>query len=598
MEPLKFNKSQLEHTIDINPEEHFLRVIKAEVKNFKKDQTYDFSISVETFSTLSDLASPDHITIGSTPNQDSGVFTLNRIMLSPETPERVKKITFSIEDSGIGEEELTLFYETRNLNVSIDDPLKEFKKHLDEKDNAKILFSAPFGHGKTTFIKEFFRLEDEGKGNYEVFHLFPVNYAVASNEDIFRFIKTEILFDLLGRNVELDQEKFSYWQTLPFFVKRNIAKLFTPFLTLIPKVGKDVNNIATQIISLFEKYKTEHQKLQLDEKKEAVEFLREVYEKEGSIFEDNFYSQLIRQLIQQLKEQGKQTVLIIDDTDRMDPEHIFRILNVFAAHFDSPEYREGDSNKFGFDNIIIVCDYNNLHKIFSHRYGATTDFAGYIDKFFSKEIFRYDNAKAITQFVKSITLEANVSLKRNIDLIFSDLIRTNAISLREIKKLRKDDMLLGMNFLEKTHSSQERNETFNRGFFAVLNLLRKIFDESALTYRIRSCQTKISDLDISSSRKNKYDSYARILLTEIALVNKYQISEDNLKPITLSLNQVNFYLHLKTEYDQIFSNLYFSCKKVTLETEDGEEKTFDIKEFYELFIVAISKFDELLNQRN
>ena len=39
-------------------------------------------------------------------------------------------------------------------------------------------------------------------------------------------------------------------------------------------------------------------------------------------------------LIDQLKKDGKKTVLIIDDLDRIDPEHIFRLLNVFAAHLD------------------------------------------------------------------------------------------------------------------------------------------------------------------------------------------------------------------------------------------------------------------------
>src|SRR5690606_38625896 len=110
-------------------------------------------------------------------------------------------------------------------------------------------------------------------------------------------------------------------------------------------------------------------------------------------FEEDFYSQLILQLVNQLKasqsdtDDCKETVLIIDDLDRVDPDHIFRILNVLSAQID----KVGTNNKFGFDKIILVFDQCNVRNIFKNRYGANVDYVGYIDKFYSHVIFEFKN---------------------------------------------------------------------------------------------------------------------------------------------------------------------------------------------------------------
>ena len=52
-----------------------------------------------------------------------------------------------------------------------------------------------------------------------------------------------------------------------------------------------------------------------------LQFVEELYDKEGSLFEDNFFTQLIRQLLTRVKnEENKPNVLIIEDLDRMDPD--------------------------------------------------------------------------------------------------------------------------------------------------------------------------------------------------------------------------------------------------------------------------------------
>jgi hypothetical protein len=142
---------------------------------------------------------------------------------------------------------------------------------------------------------------------------------------------------------------------------------------------------------------------------------------------------------------GKQTVLIIDDLDRIDPEHVFRILNVFAAHFDLDE----NANKFGFDRVIVVCDIQNVRRMFRTRYGQDTDFSGYIDKFYSRRVFHFDNRKAVEEAVSRIlcsvkiepqTKNLSINLKHQLDhqfvvFVLVGLLKVNALNLRSLWRM-------------------------------------------------------------------------------------------------------------------------------------------------------------------
>jgi hypothetical protein len=63
-----------------------------------------------------------------------------------------------------------------------------FSEFLEDEDNVKIIFSGIYGIGKTYFIHKFF--EDLGK-KYTPIYLSPVKYSVASNKDIFEYIKVD-----------------------------------------------------------------------------------------------------------------------------------------------------------------------------------------------------------------------------------------------------------------------------------------------------------------------------------------------------------------------------------------------------------------------
>ena len=82
--------------------------------------------------------------------------------------------------------------------------------------------------------------------------------------------------------------------------------------------------------------------------------------------------------------------------DRLDPDHIFRILNILSAHNDHFQ-----NNKFGFNKVIVVGDLANIDKLYKYRYGPDSDFEGYIEKFFTYEPFNFSITDAIIEHCKT-----------------------------------------------------------------------------------------------------------------------------------------------------------------------------------------------------
>ena len=123
----------------------------------------------------------------------------------------------------------------------------------------------------------------------------------------------------------------------------------------------------------------------------AVEKFLGESKQNADVVSTDYLSQLLRTKIGELKT-GKKSVLILDDFDRIDPEHIFRILNVLSAHMEGDE-----DNQFGFDYIIIVGDIRNIRSIFHHKYGEQAEFDGYFDKFFTVKPYSFNNGKAVAE---------------------------------------------------------------------------------------------------------------------------------------------------------------------------------------------------------
>lgn len=327
----------------------------------------------------------------------------------------------------------------KELPIDITEASEVFRRHLDLPENNRIIFSGAFGTGKTYFLDKYFKKENH------VIHLFPVKYSVSSNEDIFELIKYDLLFELLNKDIELEKVEFNKLLVLPFFLKEKTTDILRLLLEESTQIGKDIAPIGDKLLKLNDEFLKYRDDVQIDEHATIVQYLQTVKNKTGHAFEEDVFTQLIGRLVEQLKKDKQQATLIIDDLDRIDPEHIFRLLNVFAAHFDV----RGTGNKFDFDKVIFVCDIENIRNIFHAKYGADTDFSGYIDKFYSTEIFIFDNSQivenTIEQILLSITIDKNKEkfainkrdhgIHRHLTYILSIMVKCNAVNLRSLIKL-------------------------------------------------------------------------------------------------------------------------------------------------------------------
>ncbi|MCO5949521.1 P-loop NTPase fold protein [Mucilaginibacter flavidus] len=281
---------------------------------------------------------------------------------------------------------------------------ESFDEHIRDDFNERILFSAPFGAGKSTFLKNYFNLNDD----FIVLKLFPVNYSIAQNQDVFELIKYDLLYELLSKypeDIQLEQEQYSWLLISQMFLLHRM-KIDMPLKLILKAAGaltgapipeKETIDGITNAIGEFSEFKGKMNKTELDQLNQYIQSFKN---KTGHVHESDGITELIINMLGRVKtakigkdkERKVSTVLLIDDLDRLDPEHVFRLFNVFSAHYDEVT----ESNKFGFDKIVFVCDVNNIQQMFSHRYGISVEFNGYIDKFYSSEIFKFD----ITQYLK------------------------------------------------------------------------------------------------------------------------------------------------------------------------------------------------------
>lgn len=253
--------------------------------------------------------------------------------------------------------------------IDITSELKRFEMHL--VHNPRTIFSAKFGDGKTYFLKEF-RKDHEKDTVFIVLH--PINYSVATNEDIFEYIKRDILVELSKEPdfKEVDWDK--------------VAKTIFNFDSLLEEsefVFSDASPLMKAGLVPFRMFK------KVDDKYAIDKFFDRFSQMKGGIYEQDQFTAAINAAVAKIRERGKNCVLIIEDLDRIDPGHLFRILNVLGAHIDV----EDDTNKFGFDNIVAVLDYYTTKHIFHHFYGEKADYSGYIAKFCCHNIFEYSLRK-------------------------------------------------------------------------------------------------------------------------------------------------------------------------------------------------------------
>lgn len=579
------NKNTLNKEVFFNVESPYVRITKITIpllSNITEEILQKVSIDFLKINTRDENESKGSLYIGRThylSKRTQKEFEIEKLLIGNDDFNKLQLIYNNISDEDL---EIHVHYKTINHDVALVNPFENFKRHIEQSDNVKILFSAPFGQGKSTFLNYFF--EEQHKEEYEVFKVFPVNYSISHNEDVFKYIKAEILFKLLKTDVTFDKESFSYVQTAPQFFNSDPIRVFSALIPLIPKIGKSTFEILDPLFKLAKDYFDYHNGMKIDDEKDAKDFIEELYKKEGSIFEDNFYTQLIRQLLERLKaDTGKDNVLIIEDLDRMDPDHIFRILNIFAAHFDAPDWEDGMTNKFGFDKIIIVGDYNNIKHTFAYRYGDKVDFGGYINKYYSKAPFYYDNKAAITQF--AWTLRKNKYGKNNVGLnlllcVLGDLIDVNAITLRDLLKLGKFN---AYDILSGNYTSSKEDKHLYNGFlyFNLFLYLTKVFDIDSLIQKITLCKNVVE-----VNEKWPYNNFVAFGLPSFVL-NKTFLPTIQSEPIKLTEN-----FGLSFQIEQMIRQDFGFLKAIHIHS-DSNAVEFTKADFYELLILNAEKYKEV-----
>lgn len=259
--------------------------------------------------------------------------------------------------------------------IDITHELKRFHQHLSR--NPQTILSAKFGDGKTYFLNEYIR-QHEADTFFVVLH--PVNYVVSPNEDIFEYIKRDILCALMQTE---ELQKIDWKKTIKDVVLgKDFAKLTDDMLTMLAPHLQMISEV-TPIAKILPK--SVDLVMQVRDKVSLKKYIEHFQEVKGGLFEVDDISIVIQKTIQAIQAHDKRCVLIIEDLDRLDPGHLFRILNVLSAHIDSDKC----TNKFCFDNIVAVLDYDTTRHIFHHFYGEKANYEGYMSKFMSSHPFRY-----------------------------------------------------------------------------------------------------------------------------------------------------------------------------------------------------------------
>ncbi|WP_449030142.1 P-loop NTPase fold protein [Prevotella melaninogenica] len=317
--------------------------------------------------------------------------------------------------------------------IDISGNLNNFAQYLEKTD--RIILSAKFGDGKTYLLNKL-RNDAVMKDEYEFFTIYPVNYSVAKNEDVFEYIKRDIIVQFYEKkSLEKIDLNALFGSEFTF---NDLTSVVSFLLSCVP-TGEFYNNVFKKFLEKKEEY---------EEKKHTVDkYLSRFANAAGCIYEEDGYTKLIRRAIKWISQdhslnggewKAKKPVLIIEDLDRLDPKHLFRILNVVSAHIDDSNRPDIVGNKFGFNNIVLVMDYDVTKHIFHHFYGEQACYEGYMSKFLSREPFRYS--------IKSIMIrdfEAQLGEKLGIHELLPHLKhfreKLAGSSLRDLYKLTQFD---------------------------------------------------------------------------------------------------------------------------------------------------------------
>ena len=134
--------------------------------------------------------------------------------------------------------------------------------------------------------------------------IYPVNYQVASNEDIFSLIKRDVIYQLLWNEMISDDVAISNDIILWFFLQNKGVSLLADLLSnlstvAIPNEYKPMVVAGLKSISLFKviKDKFNKYKSEIDESELLDKFLDEV--DSHTVYEEDIITAIIKKAIEQ-----------------------------------------------------------------------------------------------------------------------------------------------------------------------------------------------------------------------------------------------------------------------------------------------------------
>lgn len=295
--------------------------------------------------------------------------------------------------------------EVQDNIISLESELLSFDRYFEA--NSRCVLSAPFGEGKSFFLNEFIKKKSN---DYDFITLYPTDYQICDNKDVFEYIKRDILLALLA----LDSSFLNALdKTNAAIIWESISECRQDIISCLPEINIGVHGTADFTLSTANIVNAVNKVLQKCKKKRIFkgnpikDYFNSFEDNAESLYEFNPISNMISSLIAARKKGSesyspRKAVLVIEDLDRMDPEHIFRILNVFSAHLGDDLDEDFSRNKFGFDKVLLLCDYNNIKNIYHHLYGASADFCGYMSKFVAKGVFQYSLSSRVKEYMVSL----------------------------------------------------------------------------------------------------------------------------------------------------------------------------------------------------
>lgn len=311
------------------------------------------------------------------------------------------------------------------FDIPLDHVITAFDEHL--QAHPRTIFSAPFGEGKSYFLNQF-KQNTEMQEKYLCLTVYPVNYQVAENADIFELIKRDILMQLIYNDVIPADYDIPDTLLMQFFIlnyKMDIVSYILDGIASIPITNiKNIAQSIKSVITFKERISSKYSdfKKKFNKADSIIDFIDKT--DRHFIYESDFITSIIKDCIEQYRNRtNKQVILVFEDMDRIDPAHLFRILNVLSAQVDysykygvSPDVLNG-ANKFGVDNIVVVLDYWNAKHLFAHLYGEDVKFSAYISKFLYSTPFKFSISDIRKDYIYNYIYETTKIDKTLIELI-------------------------------------------------------------------------------------------------------------------------------------------------------------------------------------